>query len=461
MIIIQYFFCFDCTTMSSFAPPYVGATTSNGSTNGIQLPQGNNSLGGDGLQGVDQQHLHHNVIAAGHAQQQQQQLTLASRTLVATAATNDANASSGGGSMADINNVNQNIKAATAAAVAKGAPTEAKTATQEEKAKASKVQSSRTEYEKMKAQGSRAFRNDADHQDSTDNDMTDDDVSDEEEEMPWEDPDWIPTTSKGRQKTPNEIRGALKKYIATSGRTQKSLLEEIKVGHCTFHKFMTRPYKNQWTAVKNQSYLAAARFLEKIKHTSKKQNSKKKANSTNKRKTAVNTANSSVSNKKARTTPSESRVEGDTWLEGVMAASTSVPVGAPVFDTCPQIVQKLKQCFEQYPGVTKASFCRIALSGSNTNALAKFLAAPYAEQQGNAVYAKAYRFFEILRILEGQPKTTARLQNERDQGAEGFSTKPYREPGQHVILAAGECPREASRFMKEHIWKLRRQEKIV
>lgn len=419
--LLQYLFCYRYfPTMSYFVPPKATATTSHGSTNNIRVPQVN--------------------------------------TLVGDSMPNTSNG-----------NVNQNDEAFTAPAPPspppKGAPTEAATASPVENVKAPKARGPQTEYEKMKARVRRAFRSDADHQDATDNDMTDDDDddnSDEEEPMkPWDDPDWVPTTSTGRQKTPNEIRGALKKYIATSGRTQKSLLEEIKVGHCTYHKFMTRSYKNQWSAAKNQTYWAAARFLEKIKHASKKQSSKKKVNS-KKRKTALAHSNNSnsVSNKKAKTTPSESRAEGDAWLEGIMAAPVSVPTGAPVFDTCPQIVQKLKQCFEDHPGVTKASFCRIALLGCNNNALAKFMAAPYAEQQGNAVYARAYRFLEMLRIREGQPKTTARLQNEQDQGSEGFSTKPYREPGLHVILVPGECPREASRLMKEHIWKLRRQEKI-
>ena len=115
-----------------------------------------------------------------------------------------------------------------------------------------KAKRPRTEDEKVRARVRKEFavamgtyqsKPKDDQDDTTDDDLTDDD--EEEESMPWDDSDWVPTTSTGRQKTPNEIRGALQRYLVSSGRTQKAVLEDMKVGHCSFHKFMTRSYKNQ------------------------------------------------------------------------------------------------------------------------------------------------------------------------------------------------------------------------
>ena len=219
----------------------------------------------------------------------------------------------------------------------------------------------------------------------------------------------------------------------------------------------------QWSAVQNQTYWAAARFLAKVKHDSKQktQQQAKATSKNNKCKTSVDSSASSAANKKTKTAgpSSESRAQGDQWLEEVMATPVGLDANHAVFDTCPQVVRKIQQCFQEHPGVTKASFCRIALQGCNNNALAKFLAAPHAEQQGNAVYRRAYVFLEKLRIHQGHPKSAERLQNERDQGPQGFSTKPYREP-QHFILVADECPHEANRELQRLIGKMRRQEKV-
>jgi hypothetical protein len=114
-------------------------------------------------------------------------------------------------------------------------------------------------------------------------------------------------------------------------------------------------------------------------------------------------------------------------------ASTEV-----VFDSCPEIVQKIKKCLNDTPGLTKAAFCRIALEGSNSNALGKFLAAKKQHQQGNAVYRRAYAFFEKLRVMNGEQKTKARLKNEVEQGVEGFETSPWRHYTSYIDVVDGE-----------------------
>ena len=72
--------------------------------------------------------------------------------------------------------------------------------------------------------------------------------------------------------------------------------------------------------------------------------------------------------------------------------------------------------------MTKKDFCELALGGVNSNALAKFLSSKKQDQAGNAVYYKAYGFFEKKRIMEGEAKSAARRKNEKDQ-PEGFALR--------------------------------------
>ena len=289
---------------------------------------------------------------------------------------------------------------------------------------------------------------------STEEELTTDE--DEKHIQPWLDSsDWVPTTRTGRQKTPKEIRSALQTYLNTSGRSQKSVMSEIGVGQGSFRKFMFGSYKNQWSAVQNETYWAAAQFLEKMKDADKENKAviaKRKAS------TSDNTASTSGSaTKKTKTKAvSSSRAEGDQLLKDFMA-TPGVAQDDPVFDKCPQVVKKLQEFFQDHPDVTKASFRRIALLGSASNALSKFMASKHADQQGNAVYRRAYTFFEKLRLMKRQPKTPARLENEQKIGPLGFSTKPFRKVD-HVYLVPSECPHEAGRNLRALNYRLSRQE---
>jgi len=52
--------------------------------------------------------------------------------------------------------------------------------------------------------------------------------------MPWEEEDWVPTLSNGKQKSPNMIRNEFRKYLDTCGRTQTAVLKEIDVNSKSF-----------------------------------------------------------------------------------------------------------------------------------------------------------------------------------------------------------------------------------
>ena len=101
--------------------------------------------------------------------------------------------------------------------------------------------------------------------------MSSDDDDDEEEMYGG----WFPRTKSGKQRTPNQIRNELQKYIDTSNKTQSEVMSQLGVNSGSFYKFMNPGnYKNQWNATQNGTYWAAARFLEK----ERKRPKKKKAN---------------------------------------------------------------------------------------------------------------------------------------------------------------------------------------
>lgn len=227
------------------------------------------------------------------------------------------------------------------------------------------------------------------------------------EMKPWEEEYWVPMTATGKQKTPNQIRNEIQRYIdecnANGTLNQTQIVRKMGLNYSSFSKFMNpKSYKNQWLATKNMTYLAGAKFLEEVKM--EKEAQKK---SGEKRKTTTSGSKSTA--KKAKTSAAE-LIERINAVEGV---SSDI-----VYDTCPEIVAKIK-IFLQRDGMTKASLLK-ALGNINSNSLNKFLAGKKQDQRGNVTYRNAYAFFEKLRILEGAPKNSARIKNEEENPL-GFS----------------------------------------
>jgi hypothetical protein len=93
-----------------------------------------------------------------------------------------------------------------------------------------------------------------------------DTASDEDGEntMPyWEEHGWVPRMPSGKQRSPNQIRGELQRYIENSSRTKTAIIERLGVNSNSFRKYMNpKTYKYQWSAIQNGTYWAAAKFLE-------------------------------------------------------------------------------------------------------------------------------------------------------------------------------------------------------
>ena len=244
---------------------------------------------------------------------------------------------------------------------------------------------------------------------------------DDLEEMPWEQEGWVPRTSTGKVKSPNAIRNALQKYINESDKTQTYIINnELHVNNNTFRKFMNpRTYKNQWSATQNGTYWAAAKLLEKRAYEQKQAKKQAKATAAaKKRKTTASDASNSPT-KKAKPTPKTTTKDMEAYMQKVQA--TALPVdGTAVYDSCPQVIQKINE-FLKRDGVSKAAFCRI-LDNLNHNSLNRFLSSKKQDGAGMVAYERAYWFLEKMRLLEHQPKSKARLTNEKNH-PNGFPLK--------------------------------------
>lgn len=252
---------------------------------------------------------------------------------------------------------------------------------------------------------------------------------DDDDTMPWDEDDyWVPRQKNGKQKTPNMIRNELQRYIdackANGTSTQTAILERMRVNNNSFRRFMNpKTYKDQWSAVQNQTYWAAARLLETVKI--EKEKSKQAMKKIGKRK-AVDTTDSEKRHKSFRAREEVrglmvdvNNVDGVSYLNGV-------------YDTCPQVIAKIKAFFER-DGVTKGDFVSLGLGGVNLGSLNRFLASKNQDQAGNITYKRAYEFFEKLRIMQNEPKSRARLKNEAEKH-NGFSAQPKygRKPGIYI-----------------------------
>ena len=54
--------------------------------------------------------------------------------------------------------------------------------------------------------------------------------------------DWYPRTASGKQKTPGQIRGAIRKFLSEKTITQTEWLKQIGVNNNSFGRFMRGSY---------------------------------------------------------------------------------------------------------------------------------------------------------------------------------------------------------------------------
>jgi hypothetical protein len=154
-----------------------------------------------------------------------------------------------------------------------------------------------------------------------------------DESLPyWEEQGWVPTMKSGKQRTPNMIRNELQRFLDQSNETQTAILERMGVNSNSFRRFMNpKTYKNQWSAVDNGTYWAAAKLLEA------ERGKKKEAAPSKKRKATTNDGVAGpVVSKKSKAELKWDVVAKMNRINSVAGVHESI-----VYDSCPEIVKKV------------------------------------------------------------------------------------------------------------------------
>lgn len=243
------------------------------------------------------------------------------------------------------------------------------------------------------------------------------DLDDEDLVPYWEEDEWVPLSKAGKQRTPNQIRSELQKYLDTQqtehGTTQTVLLQRIGASYASFRKFMNpKYYKNPWSAVENDTYWTAARFLEELRIQPKA-----KTAPSAKRASTVTASTGEPAAKKQKAGGAD-KAAFCTLVQRIQAVVTGVDDEKIVYDGCPVVVKKIKAFLADTPGVTKGAFCQaLRVQAVQLN---KFLLAKKQDGAGQVVYARAYAFFEQKRVLDKEAKSKVRLKNESLLSPHGF-----------------------------------------
>ena len=148
----------------------------------------------------------------------------------------------------------------------------------------------------------------------------------------WQEDGWRPLNKSGTQRSPNQIRAELQKYIDNSSQTQTAITNHMGINNNSFRKFMNpKTYKDQWSATQNGTYWAAAKLLEQ-----ERSKPKPKKATTGKRK-GDDDNHAASSNKKSK---AEIKLEMLTLMNQIGAVQgVNEHV---VYDSCVQVVKKVR-----------------------------------------------------------------------------------------------------------------------
>jgi len=179
-------------------------------------------------------------------------------------------------------------------------------------------------------------------------------------------------------------------------------------------------YKNQWSAVNNQTYMAAARYLvieglrEKIVKRDTKRCTKKRQRAYGKENELPSTGVDGEKLGKKQKYPGETKSSDKAAAQSLLKRISSIEVdtNCPIYEDC-QTVRKQIEKFLQTPGLSKTAFINALGSGLQLISLNRFrsLGGPFCGSN-QKIYRLAYIFFEKKRILDGAPKSKSRQKYE-------------------------------------------------
>jgi hypothetical protein len=226
--------------------------------------------------------------------------------------------------------------------------------------------------------------------------------------------------------TCDTMRKRIKTFLATKEMTQTAFLRDIGCNANSLGRFLK--LKGAHNGYQNGIYWGAQRFFK----TREKQAKKAKATAKSApRKPAVKRKASSDDDddddddssddagerkKRAKKAPAGKRADVAQLFASI--ADVSIDDDGPVFDDCDAVRKKALELIAS-TGASAAAFARaIGVSAAVWN---KFVVKSGATAgAGSIAYPRAYWFLERKRVMDGAPKSKARLANEKEH-ASGFA----------------------------------------
>ena len=233
--------------------------------------------------------------------------------------------------------------------------------------------------------------------------------------------------------SPNTLRSNIRKYLSESGSTQSKLISELGVNSNSYNKFMNGVYKDQWSALQNGTYYKAKTFLERYKIQKKINDLTQKMNASKENVEPINGKRShdgsimnffpSTSSSSTSTAPSMNPPlkKNKSQIISELTNITEVPIDedCPVYANCDEM-RKVIDKFLMTSGVNQTLWLN-AIGGAQANSLNSFRNMNgKGAGASNKIYRLSWRFFEQKRILDNQPKSAKRLEQEARWGPAGF-----------------------------------------
>ena len=198
---------------------------------------------------------------------------------------------------------------------------------------------------------------------------------------------------------PNKLRRLATNYLETRVKqdwgSQTKWCKSMGIYNSNFGNFMRKRYKDAWNATASNAYGALADFFEKEQIREK----------IRKIENQCSESNAGGSAFKSDLTKAE--------VAQLLERINAVKLGEDmcIYDDCDVIRQKIFNFLKSHPKMSQAAFLRsIGINNGSYISFRKFQGA--GAGAANGTYPAAYYFFEKKRILDGEPKSVKRIENE-------------------------------------------------
>ena len=177
--------------------------------------------------------------------------------------------------------------------------------------------------------------------------------------------EFAPLSANGRQKSPNLVRSAIRKYCTENDLTMTQFRQSINVNPASFNKFMNGKYQNPWSATSNSTYMAAGAFLARKALEAKIE--KLEAKKTESKKEEADKSSKTKEGAKETKSKANGKEDRDALVATINAVSLE---SEAVFDDCDVVRAKINGFIKKH-GFTMSGFGKCI--GVNAGSISRFL----------------------------------------------------------------------------------------